>query len=207
MSDFLQRLKKAFTFFEPDNLARQPVKYEGEVALLVIDVQEKFCKPRGIFGRGNSETKEISKRIKSIVPEFRKAGIPVYAIYFGDEEKKASQIDFYEFAPHPDDVLVAKNDDSAFQGSNIREILKNDKRKLLLTCGFNLNACVKSTVMDALDEGFDVCLLKDLAGNDNENDASGAEEHLTDMRDKGVTIEESGKILELIRTQKIGGLT
>jgi nicotinamidase-related amidase len=203
MPNFQEQLKKVFSFFKPENLEVQKIKYEGDVALLVIDVQKEFCDPKRFFGRGNAETAEVSKRIQSLVPEFRKAGIPVYAVYFSREEKKnAADIDFYEFTPHPDDTLVAKNQDSAFEGSNIKKILLEDKRKTLLTCGFNLNACVKSTVLDALIEGFDVCLLRDLVGNDNENDCSPAEGHLADMRDMGVMIEKSDTILARLRDRK-----
>ena len=201
MSDLRQQLDKVFTFFKPENLAAQTIKYEGEVALLVIDVQKEYCDPQG--SRGTAETAEISKRIQSLAPEFRKAGIPVYAVYFSRKEKKdASEIDFYEFTPQPDDVLVAKNRNSAFEGSNIKELLEKDKKKLLLICGFNLNACVRSTVLDARKAGFEVCLLRDLTGNDNNNSSRWAEDHLADMRDKGVTIEQSEKVLELVHAKK-----
>jgi nicotinamidase-related amidase len=202
MTTFREQLKKVFAFFSPENLAAQKVKYEGDVALLVIDVQREFCDPDG--RRGNAETAEVSKRIQSLVPEFRKAGVPIYAVYFSEEKKKnASDIDFYEFTPHPDDVLVAKNADSAFKGSNIKKILQRDKRKTLLTCGFNLNACVKSTAMDALIEGFDVCLLRDLTGNDNGNDYSNiTNDTLTKVRDMGATIEKSDTVLARLRDRK-----
>jgi len=201
MSSLREKLEKVFAFFRPENLARQIIKYEGGVALLAIDVQKEFCDPKG--GRGNAETAEISKRIQSLVPEFRKAGIPVYVVYFGSKKKNAADIDFYEFAPQADDVLVAKNDDSAFQGSNIKELLQKNKKKLLLTCGFNLSACVMSTVMDAITEGFEVCLLRDLTGNDNSpGNQKNIRRHLKHMRNKGVTIEQSGKVLELLCAKK-----
>jgi nicotinamidase-related amidase len=198
MSSLKEQLQKVFAFFK----TKPAIKYDGDAALLVIDVQKTYCQPRWFFGRGNAETKKVSERIKSLVPEFRKAGIPVYVIYFGEEKKKASQVDFYKFTPQGEDVLVAKNRDSAFEGSNIKEILKKDKRKLLLTCGFNLNACVLATVLDARDNGFDVTVLRDMSGNDNEAAPHRAEEFLTLMRGNGVTIEESDKVLEVIRAKK-----
>lgn len=202
MASFREQLKKLFAFFKPENLAAQKIKYESDVALLVIDVQKEFCKRKWFSGRGTAETEEVSKRIQSIVPEFRKAGIPVYVIYFSETEKEnAADVDFYQFMPHPDDVLVAKNDDSAFQGSNIKEILQRDKRKTLLTCGFNLNACVKSTVLDARAEGFNVCVLRDLTGNDNENDCSPPESHLAEMCNSGVKIEKSDTVLAQLRSK------
>jgi len=165
------QIRNTQAFFAPDNLADLIVKYEGEIALLVIDVQEQFCDPAQ---RGNKQTVKISERIQSLVPEFRKANIPVYAIYYSAQgEKPAEQVDFYKFTPDKDDIIVAKDGDSAFMSSNIMGMLDKQSRKLLLVCGFNEAACVKRTVLDARSAGFQVCVLSDLTGNDNNN--SGAE--------------------------------
>jgi nicotinamidase-related amidase len=200
MADFSQQLEKVSAFFNAENLAAQNINYAGEIALLVIDVQKTFCDPDHY--RGNAETAEVAKRIKSIVPEFRKAGIPVYAVYFSIEEKQAPQIDFYEFTPEADDVLIRKNLNSAFSGGKLKDILQKDQRKLLLTCGFNLNACVYQTAVDAVKEEFEVCVLRDLTGNDNNHRHEKPEDFLTGLRYNGIAIEQSGKVLDLI-----GGLT
>lgn len=171
MSDLRQGLKQTTEFFAPENLATLLLKYEGEVALLVIDVQKQFCDPRTC--RGNRETKAISHRIKSLVPEFRKLAIPVYAVYYSAASPSSDlKLDFYQFKPSATDTLILKHTDSAFASSNIKDILKKDNKKLLLVCGFNRSACVKSTVEDACQQGFKVCLLNDLIGNDNHNGPS-----------------------------------
>ncbi|MCE9507433.1 MAG: cysteine hydrolase [Alphaproteobacteria bacterium] len=196
-----EQLEKVSAFLRPENLAQQTLKYDGEVALLVIDVQKMFCDPEGRYG--NAETEQVSKRIQSLVPEFRKAGIPVYAVYVAFEPKDISEVDFYEFSPHQDDVPVRKVETSAFKGSDIKEILQRDKRKLLLTCGFNLNACVRETVEDARDAGFDVCVLRDLTGNNKGCDGNNAEIHVKCMKAKGISFTKSGEALELLRQKKM----
>ncbi len=201
--EFRQKLAKAREFFTPASLEKTPIKYEpqpGELALLVIDVQEEFCDPKQ--GRGNSETTEVSKRIKSLIPEFRKAGVPTYVIYFSYQEKKPHEIDFYMFSPDKQDVLIAKNADSAFEGSDIRKVLDEHKRTTLLACGFNLNACVYSTVMDARRNGFDVCVMRDLTGNDNCNDRTTTEEKVSKMKKEGITFSDSETILKKLADQK-----
>lgn len=198
MSDLPEKIKAASDFLKPENLETLLLKYEGEVALLVIDVQKMFCDPQGRLG--NAQTEEVSKRIQSLVPEFRKAGVPVYAVYFGGE-KEASEIDFYKFRPAQEDTLVAKSDVSAFKSSDIKNTLQKDGKKLLLTCGFNLSACVLSTVMDARAEGFEVCLLRDLAGDDNDN-ARGGMSALLAMKGKDVLIESSDKVIEQLQARK-----
>src|SRR5690606_13168265 len=123
-------------------------------------------------------------------------GVPTYVIYFSYKEKEPEKIDFYLFKPDKEDVLIAKNADSAFEGSDIKKILEEHKRTTLLACGFNLNACVYSTVMDARKNGFDVCVLRDLTGNDNENDRSKTAEKIIKMRNQGITFKTSDDILQ-----------
>jgi len=199
-----QSLQETAAFFDPENLARLALKYEGEVALLVIDVQKQFCDPADREKRGNAETVEISERIQSLVPEFRKAGIPVYAIFYSPtgRKKRFRKIDFYKFKPDAGDTVVGKYADSAFEGSNIADLLHGDNKKLLLACGFNLNACVKSTVKDARAAGFEVCLLRDLAGNDCLN-RDYADSHLRDMQKAGTVIASSQAVLKQLRAPSL----
>ena len=194
---FKTKLKNVFDFFRPEVQANTKVSLDpakGDVALLVIDVQKEYADPAQ--GRGNRETRQVTRRINSLIPAFRAAGLPAYVVYFSDYEKKPEEIDFYIFRPNPEDKLIAKDEDSAFRGSDIKKILKGDKRKTLLTCGFNLNACVFKTVMDARDNGFEVVLLRDLTGNDNDNDRTKTDEQIEKMKKRGVKFVNSIDLLE-----------
>lgn len=202
MKNLKAQLEKVSAFMQPESLAQQNLRYDGEVALLVIDVQDTFCNPNR--DRGTAATEEIATRIQSVSPAFREAGIPVYAIYFSyDKPKNPADIDFYKFTPVANDTLVRKTSDSAFDGSDIEQTLKKDGRKLLLTCGFNLNACVVDTVMDARRLGFEVCLLEDLTGNDAKNDPEHAPRHLKAMHERGVTMENAANALSQIKAHKL----
>lgn len=192
---FKAKLHQVLDFFKPEVQATTRVKLDlaaGSAALLIIDVQKEFADPAQ--GRGNTETRNVTKRINSLIPAFRAAGMPAYVVYFSDYEKNPQDIDFYMFRPHPQDKLIAKDEDSAFKGSNIKKILKHDKRKTLLACGFNLNACVFKTVMDARDNGFEVVLLRDLTGNDN--DRTKTDEQIEKMKKRGVKFVNSIDLLE-----------
>lgn len=194
---FKAKLHQVLDFFKPEVQATTRVKLDlaaGSAALLIIDVQKEFADPAQ--GRGNTETRNVTKRINSLIPAFRAAGMPAYVVYFSDYEKNPQDIDFYMFRPHPQDKLIAKDEDSAFKGSNIKKILKHDKRKTLLACGFNLNACVFKTVMDARDNGFEVILLRDLTGNDNDNDRTKTDAQIEKMKKRGVKFVNSIDLLE-----------
>ena len=196
-----QRVEEAHAFFDPQNLADLIIKYDGDIGFLAIDVQKQFCDPAAPTGWGSEETDRVSESIKSLAPEFRKAGVPVYAVYFDSPKKSAADVDFYKFIPEPEDTLVAKNQRSAFKGGNIKKVLEKDHRKLLLACGVYLDRCVKDTVIDAVKQGFDVCLLRDLTG-DYAGDASHTDKSLERMTEKGVAVLQSEQVLKALRISK-----
>ena len=165
--DLAEQIGRTREFLKQENLSKLILKYEGEIALLVVDVQKEFCDPQDPHRRGTPETVKVSERIQSLVPAFRDANIPVYAVYYSaDGEKPADEIDFFKFTPEEGDTLVAKSTDSAFRSGNLKDLLTQRNHGLLLACGFNQAACLKETVIDARYAGFEVCLLEDLVGND-----------------------------------------
>lgn len=196
---FEKKLRRVHEFFKPENLKRTTItvdKIPGDTALLVIDVQKEFCDPKK--KRGTMETDRIAKRIQSIIPAFREAGIPAYVIYFRKKNifSKFRKIDFHHFSPEPSDMLVAKDKDSAFEGSNIGELLKQHRRTKILACGFNLNACVYQTVRDAIRQGFDVSVLEDLVGNDKKNPASVTSDYIRRMKMMEIDFRSSAEALK-----------
>ncbi|MFH1157279.1 MAG: cysteine hydrolase [Pseudomonadota bacterium] len=174
--------------------------YPEEVVFVVIDVQNQFCIPGA---GGNAQIEAISERIQSLAQEFRKAEIPVYAVYyFDDMKKKASEEDFYKFTPDKNDISITKTESSAFQGSSIKEILEKDHKKRLVVCGFNLSSCVLNTVMDARKAGFEVWLLQDLTGDNDHfiyKDTRSKEDSLRKMQAEGVVMTTSEKVLRQLR--------
>ena len=167
-------------------------------ALLLIDVQKQFCDPN--LTRGNDETILVSYKIMSASDEFRNAGLRFYPIYFTwSREEPLNKIDYYGFTPKTQDTVIQKNTDSAFDSTDIDSILKRDGYANLLVCGFNLNACVRDTVLDAADKGFNVTLLRDLTGNDKRNDPAEVKDTLDKMAAAGVTVTTARNALARLR--------
>lgn len=207
--NFKEQLSKTINFFKDENLEKTNIAYTAtdddirlskDLALLLIDVQKEFCDPKK--SRGNQQTEQVTTHIADVLPAFRKAGVKTYAIYFSQKAKRPSKIDFYKFTPEAGDTIIRKDSDSAFWGSNIDDVLKKDGKKTLLTAGFNLNACVYRTVMDARREGYDVCVITDMTGNDNLNIQSHASEFIEIMKSQGVRFATSDEVLKDIRTRK-----
>lgn len=167
-------------------------------ALLLIDIQKRFCDPAQ--SRGNDETVVVSHRILSASFEFRSIGLPFYPVYFTrSRAEPLRKIDYYGFVPKAKDTVIQKNTDSAFDSTDIDSILKRKGHTDLLVCGFNLNACVRDTILDAANHGFKVTLLRDLTGNDKWNDPAEAGRNLDRMTEAGVAVTTARNALTRLR--------
>jgi nicotinamidase-related amidase len=199
-----RRMEETHAFSDPENLADLLFKYEDKVGLLVIDVQKVFCDPQEVMDfdgellGGSAETEAASQRIGSLVPQFRKAGIPVYAVYYADE---GEDIDCYKYTPKDQDKIILKNSASAFEGGNIKDVLEGDHRKLLLTCGFNFSACVHSTVDDARSAGFEVCVMDDITKDGLGYTQKERQQSRSCMTSHGVVFSTSQQILQTVQRQ------
>ena len=203
----LKQLLRSTTAFYNRITSSQPLIL-GETALLVIDVQREFCDPQ--LERGNDETARVSEHIAELLPEFRKAGMPVYLVYNSRTLRKpaAHKIDFFKIEPDATDTLVRKKLDSAFEGGDIHKILQAHGRKKLLMCGFNMTACVKRTATSAVNLGYDVELLTDISGSDKwvyiaqEKHGIMIDEDLRLMKREGIKMTTSDAVLSQMQQNK-----
>lgn len=199
--DVLARRRPAFTPPRPVNdNAGVEAGAENDTALVIIDVQRQFCDPSN--KRGNAQTDEIAGKIASIVPAFRAAGIPVYAVYYSDPETQSpGSPDWFKFEPANSDILVPKTNTSAFGSSSLDTLLRQNHHRHLLVCGFNLNACITRTIAGALQRNYDVTLLQDLAGNDSSN-TDDPQRYITALRNEGARIITSEEELRKLAARK-----
>lgn len=136
-------------------------------AHVIIDVQKEFCDPfHGM--RGTFRTHRKASKIARIKPAFARAGVRTVVVYFGEEHEGLEEAcgGFHKITIDENDILVKKNRDSAFEGSNIEEILKQHGIDTLFISGFNARACVRSTVLDGLQRHFNIALMADCIGQD-----------------------------------------
>lgn len=138
----------------------------GSFVHLAIDVQNEFC---------THLHKDIAEKIgNDLAPELDKLGIPTYWVYYRDwQERYKAEKDctigpdkayggmHKSVKPAANDLFIGKNRDSAFTGSSLEDILKENGKTNLIVTGFNYHACVYDTVMDAHDRGHKIVLLDD----------------------------------------------
>jgi len=74
-----------------------------------------------------------------------------------------------ELKPHPDERVVNKLSNSAFQSSELGYLLHVWGVRTLVFCGVSTNMCVEGTLRDACDLGYDCVLAEDATGGDNQD--------------------------------------
>ncbi len=70
-----------------------------------------------------------------------------------------------EVAPTKEEQVFVKNDASAFRGTDLDRWLKDIEADWLIICGVWTEACISSTVRDAIANGYRVLLVKDACGS------------------------------------------
>lgn len=162
---------------------------------LAIDVQNEFC-----IHRYNDIAQKIGE---DIAPSFNEHGIPTYWVYYRHwQERYKDEKDCVigpdrayggmhsSVKPAANDMFIGKNRDSAFLGSHIEDILKENGKTNLIVTGFNYHACVYDTVMDAHAQGHKIVLLEDATNH------SGTESYYHKvMKNHGIIEAPSGDIL------------
>jgi ureidoacrylate peracid hydrolase len=160
-------------------------------ALLVIDMQNGFCHPRGSLARGGAPIAQCQATIQpvaSLVAAARASSVPViftrfvYRADYADggilvrelrphlKERRslvagdwdAEIVD--DLQPRPGDYIIDKNRFSAFVGTDLQAVLDRLEVRTLIVCGVTTNMCVESTVRDAGQRDYRVYVVRDAVG-------------------------------------------
>lgn len=157
-------------------------------AILVIDMQERFCRPRP----GETDTPPTAAPIEPLgrlLPHLRANGVAVVWVNWGTRPDKlnlapgvmypftreggfrpplmdkgsADAAIVPELTPSGDDIHVDKHRLSGFWDTPLDSILRNLRVTTLFFAGVNLDQCVYATLLDAHCLGYDAVLVEDCA--------------------------------------------
>jgi ureidoacrylate peracid hydrolase len=171
-----------------------------ETALIVVDMQNDFCSPNGLYDRLGKDIepyRKIIPNVKRLIEVCRKKGI---TIFFTRATREPSGIDSLhtrhkllpetrkftaekdlcvegtwgseiipELNPKPDDYIIRKRRDSAFQDTPLRLLLTSLDKNILVFSGIDTQICVESTVRDGFNQDFDIIVISDCTASINEN--------------------------------------
>ena len=140
-------------------------------ALLIIDVQEKIIRP--IFNKDS-----IIKNIKKLINAYQ---ILEENIFLSEQNPLKLGVTIPSLLPKTGFRKIEK---MAFSLIKIEEFLielKNKKITNLIVCGIETHICIQQTVLDSLQNGFEVILISDAIGSRNILDHEIALQRMTQM--------------------------
>lgn len=140
--------------------------FKGPSALLLIDLQKGFDNIDYWGGERNNPSAEANAA--RLLQLWRKLHLPVYHIKhcsldaLSPLSKGQMGNDFKsEFIPRADESIVEKNVNSAFIGTDLRELLYNAGLTTVVIAGLTTDHCVSTTTRMAGNYGYDTFVVSD----------------------------------------------
>ena len=168
-----------------------PLNYlltKTQKALVLVDVQNEFCHPEGVFGAKGCDLSPIEGMmvaLNRLVDSAREKGIPIVFIQNIEDDNTDSfawrmrpdakedsanegvcrrgtwGTEIYGFTPGDKDILVVKNRFSGFLNTPLDSMLKNQGIETLIFTGVATNICVETTARHASILDYHVILAPD----------------------------------------------
>ena len=164
-----------------------------ETALLVIDMQNAFCHPKGGLAQAGIDirmTEAVVPRVKQLVQLCRESWIPVIWTrqeHYPDDitrkkhripshltkaKVRAAEKGTWDSEIHedlleemrPEDHMVLKHRMSCFFDSTLETKLRMLGVTTIIICGVTTNVCVESTIRDAYFRDYDIYVIEDCVG-------------------------------------------
>jgi len=139
---------------------------EQNTALLLIDLQKGFDDQE--YWGGNRNNKDAEKKSAEILNRWRQVNLPVFHIIHSSlnpisrlhKTHSGFQIKD-EVKPIEGETVIIKNVNSAFIGTNLKELLDNQKITSLVIVGLTTNHCISTTTRMAGNFGYNTILVSD----------------------------------------------
>ena len=126
-------------------------------ALMVIDVQN------GVVADGHQRDAVVAN-IGALVDRARGSGVPIVWVQHSDEGlEEGSEAWRYvpELKRRESEPLVQKHYGDSFEGTDLEEVLAENRIGRLIVTGAQSDVCIRSTIHGAFARGYDVTLVGD----------------------------------------------
>ncbi|MFH4965710.1 isochorismatase family cysteine hydrolase [Gaetbulibacter sp. M235] len=161
----------------------------SKCALIVIDMQDEFVKPKWTPFWVPEATNQVPK-IKKMIEVCRGKNIPVIYTAFKDthlfkDRPKTGQLMpnryphlgndplwfnegkiWHEITPKENEVVIFKPSYGAFFNTSLETILKNFEKDTIIICGTLTNYCCGTTARQGYERGFKVVFGSDVTSTD-----------------------------------------
>lgn len=157
------------------------LKFDSDTALILIDVQKGVDDLEHWGGTdAHRNNMDAETKMVTLLADFRNAGRTTILTQHNSREATSplrlsvSGGEFKEgFEPHPCDIVISKDVNSSFIGTNLELELTRAGINRLVIGGLFTNFCVETTVRMAGNMGYDTYLVEDACSTTNRVDADG----------------------------------
>ena len=158
----------------------------GHTAVMVIDMQNDFCAEQGyverIVGKDVSACRAVVPAVMTLVEAARERGVPVFWIranydpeslppgMLAKQRERSTEVccgtgswghELYGVAAAPGEAIIDKHSYSAFVGTEVEKLLRDQKVRTIVFAGVQTNVCVETSLRDAVCRGFYAVLAAD----------------------------------------------
>lgn len=134
------------------------IREGNKTALLVVDVQV------GVMAQA-WQAEAVVGQVAAAVAQARAAGVPVLWVQHADPDDLPEGSPAWQWVPAlqpaPQEVLVPKRHNSAFEGTPLEAVLAGLGVSHLVLAGASSNWCIRATAYGALERGYDLTLVAD----------------------------------------------
>ena len=135
-------------------------------ALVLIDIQKGFA-DEDHWG-GNRNNKSAEKNAQQLLWKWRSLKLPVFHIRHSSKNPNSklheSSFGFgikEEVKPFIGETVITKSENSAFIGTNFKELIDSDKINTLVIVGLTTNHCVSTTARMSGNYGYNTIVISD----------------------------------------------
>ena len=157
-------------------------------ALIIVDVQNDFCHPEGLFAKKGLDVGAVTgimPNIQRLIDAAHASGRPVIYIQNvedestdaeawlmrpdGDENTPNENVtrrgtwgaQIYQLKPDERDIVIEKHRFSAFHNTRLDTVLRSLGVQTVAVTGLSTNVCVMNTAFNAVMYGYHVVLAQD----------------------------------------------
>lgn len=174
-------------------------------ALLLIDLQFDFLARQGLIPAPDKLVSQVSRLLKGC----RDLQIPVIHIHTQIRQDGSDRMPHWKqnniwncvegtagvLAPEPlrpgnDELLFTKQFFSAFGSASLDAALREHGADTVIVAGLYLHGCIRSTVLDAYERGYEVWVVEDAVGSTEPAHAEMTHVYLDDRAARFITIDQ-----------------
>jgi len=134
--------------------------------LICIDIQMGFQFEE--HWGGNRNNKNAEEVCGKLINKWRQEGLEIVHVRHASLEpnsllrEDAAGFEFHPLAmPQGDELIITKNVNSAFIGTDLQEVLEEKGHQTLIICGLTTDHCVSTTTRMAGNFGYETYLVED----------------------------------------------